>query len=83
MSFSRDVPGAETIDKRRELEVRESYELWGGGTGGRSSGKKGGKVGKRRDNEKVRRREKKDNREIEGCTREGAAQDRFPSFKFK
>lgn len=29
MSFSRDVPGAETIDKRRELEVRESYELGG------------------------------------------------------
>ena len=24
MSFSRDVPGAETIDKSRELEARDS-----------------------------------------------------------
>lgn len=26
MSFSRDVPGAETIDKSRELEARDSGE---------------------------------------------------------
>lgn len=37
MSFSRDVPGAETIDKRRELEVRESHEV---GSFGNKEGKK-------------------------------------------
>lgn len=56
MSFSRDVPGAETIDKRRELEVRESHEV---GSFGNKEGKKR-EVGikERRKKEKRRGREK-------------------------
>jgi len=87
MSFSRDVPGAETIDKRRELEVRESHEV---GSFGNKEGKKR-KVGiKEREREREREKgEREEKRETEGDeierNRRGRdrLRDRFPSFKFK
>lgn len=62
---------AETIDKRLELEVRESREaglVWQRGREKEKESKK-------------RRGEKK--RERRGSRIEGRSQDRFPSFKFK
>lgn len=54
MSFSRDVPGAETIDKRRELEVRESHEV----------GSFSNKEGKKR-KVRIKERERERGRKIE------------------
>lgn len=58
MSFSRDVPGAETIDKRRELEVRESHEVG-------SFSNKEGKKRKVRIKERERERVREEDRERE------------------
>lgn len=66
MSFSRDVPGAETIDKRRELEVRESYELGEQGVVWQQRRKSR----KRWDNERERERRRKRKGERDG-KREG------------
>lgn len=82
MSFSRDVPGAETIDKRRELEVRESHEgrvVW---QLRRKEAKSRNKREREREKERKEGRRERVGVQIEG-NRGEAAWDRFPSFKFK